>query len=344
MDGFKNSTKMKYMGGGMVDGYAKGGSTKPAMGKPVMKKAMGGAALPGKLGGSPQPQMSQTQMTAAAKNTSQPQSVPLSQQLAAIKQSTQGTQGQKTPASSATKPQSVPLSQQLAAIKQMQEKMGQKTPASSATKTPALADRQQMRADRMADRQQMRADRMANRQQMRADRMADRQKTPASSATKLKPGGFSQQLAAIKQKQGMMGQETPVSFVPKQQQKPQQQQRGSVDLRDERYRNDLSPIRNTKLTEGRDFIKDPNTGRRIELDNDGFEIINSKINSGGVRGDPRKRPQQMPAASATKPQPGSSSQQFAAKMIGQKTPVGNGNIDPRMKKGGLAVMPKKGKR
>jgi hypothetical protein len=28
MDGFKDSTKMKYMGGGMVDGYAKGGSTK----------------------------------------------------------------------------------------------------------------------------------------------------------------------------------------------------------------------------------------------------------------------------------------------------------------------------
>jgi hypothetical protein len=28
MDGFKDSTKMKYMGGGMVDGYAKGGSAK----------------------------------------------------------------------------------------------------------------------------------------------------------------------------------------------------------------------------------------------------------------------------------------------------------------------------
>jgi hypothetical protein len=43
MDGFKNSTKMKYMGGGMVDGYAKGGSTKPAMAKPIMK---GGDAKP----------------------------------------------------------------------------------------------------------------------------------------------------------------------------------------------------------------------------------------------------------------------------------------------------------
>ena len=28
MDGFKDSTKMKYMGGGMVDGYAKGGDAK----------------------------------------------------------------------------------------------------------------------------------------------------------------------------------------------------------------------------------------------------------------------------------------------------------------------------
>jgi hypothetical protein len=44
MDGFKDSTKMKYMGGGgMVDGYAKGGSTKPAMGKPMMAK--GGAMM-----------------------------------------------------------------------------------------------------------------------------------------------------------------------------------------------------------------------------------------------------------------------------------------------------------
>ena len=44
MDGFKNTTKMKYFAaGGMVDGYAKGGSTKPAMAKPMMK---GGDAKP----------------------------------------------------------------------------------------------------------------------------------------------------------------------------------------------------------------------------------------------------------------------------------------------------------
>lgn len=49
MDGFKNTTKMKYMGaGGMVDGYAKGGSTKPAMAKPMMK---GGDAKPMMKGG-----------------------------------------------------------------------------------------------------------------------------------------------------------------------------------------------------------------------------------------------------------------------------------------------------
>lgn len=47
MDGFKDSTKMKYMGGGMVGAYAKGGDVKPAMckpstGKAPMKKACGG--------------------------------------------------------------------------------------------------------------------------------------------------------------------------------------------------------------------------------------------------------------------------------------------------------------
>ena len=31
MDGFKNSTKMKCMTGGMVDGYAKGGGVKGAL-------------------------------------------------------------------------------------------------------------------------------------------------------------------------------------------------------------------------------------------------------------------------------------------------------------------------
>ena len=36
MDGFKDSTKMKYMGGGMVGGYAKGGMKAP------MKKGNGG--------------------------------------------------------------------------------------------------------------------------------------------------------------------------------------------------------------------------------------------------------------------------------------------------------------
>jgi len=38
MDGFKDSTKMKYMGGGMVGGYAKGGSAK---GEAKIGKVMG---------------------------------------------------------------------------------------------------------------------------------------------------------------------------------------------------------------------------------------------------------------------------------------------------------------
>lgn len=128
--------------------------------------------------------------------------------------------------------------------------------------------------------------------------------------------------------------------------------RSGVDLRDERYRNDVSLIRDAKMTEGRDYIKDPNTGRTINLDKDGFEIINrnTKTNSSGIREDPRKRQQQMPASSVKKPLLGLSSQQFAAKMIGQKTPASSAtkpqlrNTDPRMKMGGLAVMPKKGKR
>jgi len=43
MDGFKNTTKMKYMGGGMVDGYSMGGYAKGGNAKPMMK---GGDAKP----------------------------------------------------------------------------------------------------------------------------------------------------------------------------------------------------------------------------------------------------------------------------------------------------------
>jgi hypothetical protein len=43
MDGFKNTTKMKYMGGGMVDGYSMGGYAKGGNAKPMMK---GGNAKP----------------------------------------------------------------------------------------------------------------------------------------------------------------------------------------------------------------------------------------------------------------------------------------------------------
>jgi len=38
MDGFKNTTKMKYMGGGMVDGYSMGGYAKGGNAKPMMAK------------------------------------------------------------------------------------------------------------------------------------------------------------------------------------------------------------------------------------------------------------------------------------------------------------------
>jgi len=43
MDGFKNTAKMKYMGGGMVDGYSMGGYAKGGNAKPMMK---GGNAKP----------------------------------------------------------------------------------------------------------------------------------------------------------------------------------------------------------------------------------------------------------------------------------------------------------
>jgi len=63
MDGFKDSTKMKYMGGGMVGGYAKGGDAK----MPV-KKAMGGMKMPMKKGGGGDVKMPSPAESAASGN------------------------------------------------------------------------------------------------------------------------------------------------------------------------------------------------------------------------------------------------------------------------------------
>jgi hypothetical protein len=63
VDGFKDSTKMKYMGGGMVGGYAKGGDVKMPM-----KKAKAGMKMPMKKGGGGDVKMPSPAESAASGN------------------------------------------------------------------------------------------------------------------------------------------------------------------------------------------------------------------------------------------------------------------------------------
>lgn len=66
MDGFKDSTKMKYMSGGMVDGYAMGGGTKPMM------KGNGGSAKMPLAGESVKSGNRMSKMTAAEMRAMEP--------------------------------------------------------------------------------------------------------------------------------------------------------------------------------------------------------------------------------------------------------------------------------
>jgi hypothetical protein len=58
-----------------------------------------------------------------------------------------------------------------------------------------------------------------------------------------------------------------------------------VDMRWEQFRNNTSPIRTADWREGRDYIRDQNTGEIIHLDNNGFPIVRNprKVNSDGTR-------------------------------------------------------------